>query len=124
VHRSRMDLDDGSVAFAATDIYGGASKLIERQIEAADNARHFPMAVEGPLSGPLAVFSELLHVAFFADRPDDHPVAQTYRVRRPQFVALAARLRLKEHASDPLDRVLSRIWDELASMQPQDRRLH
>jgi tRNA(adenine34) deaminase len=55
----------GSVVFAATDVYGGASKLIERQIEAADSARDFHMAVEGPLTGPPAVFSELLHVAFF-----------------------------------------------------------
>src|SRR6266540_2823018 len=55
----------GRVAFAATDVYGGASQLIERQIEAADSARNFHMDVEGPLAGPLAVFSELLHVAFF-----------------------------------------------------------
>jgi len=114
----------GRVAFAATDVYGGASKLIERQIEAADSARNFPMQVEGPLGGPLAVFSELLHVAFFADGPDDHPVSRTFRARRPHLVALARRVRLEEHAADPLDDVLPRIWDGLASMQPQDRRLH
>src|SRR5437867_8494198 len=33
----------GRVVFAATDVYGGASKLIERQIEAADSARNFHM---------------------------------------------------------------------------------
>src|ERR1041385_3224915 len=58
----------GRVAFAASDVYGGASKLIERQIEAADSARDFSMAVEGPLAGPPAVFSELLHIAFFLGR--------------------------------------------------------
>src|ERR1041385_3450805 len=39
----------GRVVFAAADIYGGASRLIERQIEAADSARSFPMVVEGPI---------------------------------------------------------------------------
>jgi len=107
----------GRVAFAAADVYGGASKLIERQIDAADSARSFPMDVEGPLGGPLAVFSELLHVAFFADRPGDHPVAHTFRARRPQLVALAGRLRLAEHAADPLEELLPRIWDELAAYQ-------
>src|SRR5436309_10138903 len=42
----------GRVVFAATDVYGGASKLIERHIEAADSARNFPMAVVGPPDGP------------------------------------------------------------------------
>jgi tRNA(Arg) A34 adenosine deaminase TadA len=107
----------GRVAFAAPDLYGGASKLIERQIEAADSARNFPMDVEGPLDGPLGLFSELLHIAFFADRPGDHPVAQAFRDLRPDLVALARRLRLAEHAADPLDEVLPRIWSELAGYQ-------
>ena len=72
----------GRVEFAATDVYGGASKLIERQIEAADSARDFHMEVSGPLDGPLAVLSELLHVAFFLARPTHH-VAEVYRERRP-----------------------------------------
>jgi tRNA(adenine34) deaminase len=107
----------GRVAFAASDIYGGAARLIERQIEAADSARDFHMQVEGPLEGPLAVFAELLHVVFFVDRPDDHPVEQTFRERRPQIVALAERLRLVERGRDPLDEVLPRIWHELAGYQ-------
>jgi tRNA(adenine34) deaminase len=105
----------GRVEFAATDIYGGASKLIERQIEAADSARNFHMEVDGPLGGPLAVFSELLHVAFFVDRPEPHPVAQTFRELRPHLVALAERLNLEQHAGQRLDRVLPRIWGDLAS---------
>jgi tRNA(adenine34) deaminase len=103
----------GRVAFAATDIYGGASKLIERQIEAADSARNFHMAVEGPLVGPLAVFSELLHVAYFLARDPSHHVSDTYRERRPELTSLAERLRLHEFAGEPLDDVLPRIWDEL-----------
>ena len=103
----------GRVAYAATDVYGGASKLIERQIEAADSARAFPMAVEGPLEGPLAVFSELLHIAFFVARDPRHHVFDTFRERRPDLTALAERLQLQEVAGAPLDDVLSRIWEDL-----------
>ena len=103
----------GRVSFAASDIYGGAAKLIERQIEAADSARNFPMAVEGPLAGPLAVFAELLHIAFFLVRDPHHHVTDAYRRRRPQLVALAERVRLHEHTGAPLDEVLARIWDAL-----------
>ncbi len=103
----------GRVAFAATDVYGGASKLIERQIEAADSAKDHHMAVEGPLSGPPAVFAELLHVAFFLARSPGHHVADTYRERRPELTALAERLDLHKDAGAPLDDVLPRIWGEL-----------
>src|SRR5919201_3202607 len=71
----------GRVVFAATDVYGGASKLIERQIEAADSARNFHMEVDGPLTGPPGVFSELLHVAFFVGVDPAHHVANTFRDR-------------------------------------------
>jgi tRNA(adenine34) deaminase len=103
----------GRVAFAASDAYAGAAKLIERQIEAADSARNYPMAVDGPLSGPLAVFAELLPVSFFVDRDPRHPVTDAYREGRPRLVALAERLRLRERKGDPLDDVLAQIWDEL-----------
>jgi tRNA(adenine34) deaminase len=104
----------GRITFAATDVYGGASKLIERQIEAADSARDFHMAVDGPLDGPLAVFSELLHIAFFHAQHPEHHVMQTFRDRRPGLVLLAERLRLGERAGAPLDEVLPQIWDDLA----------
>ena len=39
------------------------------------------MAVEGPLEGPLAVFSELLHIAFFVARDPSHHVCDTFRER-------------------------------------------
>jgi tRNA(adenine34) deaminase len=104
----------GRLVFAATDVYGGASKLIERQLEAADSARNFPMAVDGPLEGPLAVFSELLHIAFFHAQHPEHHVMQTFRERRPVLVGLAEGLRLEERAGAPLDEVLPQIWDDLA----------
>jgi len=107
----------GRVAFAAGDVYGGASKLIERQIEAADSARNFHMEVEGPIAGRAAVFSELLHVAFFVVRQPRHHVAELFRERRPRLVQLAERLSLYEQASEPLDQVLSRLWSELAAYQ-------
>lgn len=109
----------GRVVFAATDVYGGASKLIERQTEAADSARNFHMAVDGPLDGPLAVFSELLHIAFFLARGPEHHVTQTFRERRPALVGLAERLRLDERAGAPLDDVLPQIWDDLARARHQ-----
>ncbi len=107
----------GRVAFAASDIYGGAARLIERQIEAADSARDFHMQVEGPLEGPLAVFAELLHVAFFLARHPTHHVADTYRERRPELVAVAERVRVRDRAHAPLDGVLRLVWDELAAYQ-------
>lgn len=103
----------GRVSFAASDVYGGASKLIERQIEAADSARDFHMEVEGPIAGPAGVFSELLHVAFFRERFESHHVTETLRERRPELVALAEQLKLSEHAERPLDELLPEIWDEL-----------
>ena len=106
----------GRVAFAATDVYGGASKLIERQIEAADSARNFHMEVDGPLAGPLGVLSELLHVQFFAGTPDHH-VFRTFRELRPDLVALGERLSLSERAGSPLEDVLNGVWDELAGYQ-------
>jgi tRNA(adenine34) deaminase len=107
----------GRVVYAAADVYAGASKLIERQIEAADTARDFPMEVDGPLEGPLAVFSELLHVAFFVSRRPAHDrVLNTYRELRPELTALAGRLRLHERTGQPLDDVLPRIWDDLLAV--------
>ena len=38
----------GHVAYAAPDVYAGASKLVEREIEATDRVRTFPMTVDGP----------------------------------------------------------------------------
>jgi tRNA(Arg) A34 adenosine deaminase TadA len=97
----------GRVRFAAFDAYAGAARLIERQIEAADSVRNDPMPVEGPLEGPLAVLGELLPIAFFLDRDPQDRVSEAYRRRRPELVALAERLRLREHGGAPLDDVLA-----------------
>jgi tRNA(Arg) A34 adenosine deaminase TadA len=103
----------GSVRFAAPDIYAGASKTIERHIEAADSFKRNPMAVEGPLGGPPAVFAELLHAEIFLRTRPDSDVSVAYRERRPELVARATRLDLNAHAGEPLDDLLPRIWDEL-----------
>jgi len=73
------------------------------------------MAVDGPLDGPLAVFSELLHAAFFLARDPAHHVADVYRERRPELTGLAELLRLHEEAGAPLDEVLPRVWGELSA---------
>jgi tRNA(adenine34) deaminase len=103
----------GRVSFAASDVYGGAAKLIERQIEAADSVRSFPMAVEGPQSGALAVFAELLPVAFFLDRDPHHHVTEAYRERRPHLLALAEGVQLHERVGASLAEVLAEVWDVL-----------
>jgi tRNA(adenine34) deaminase len=94
----------GRVRFAASDVYAGASKLIERQIEAADSARRFPMTVEGPEAGSLALLAELLPVSHFLDS-DEHHVTETYRERRPEIVKLAERLKLKKHSRASLNQI-------------------
>jgi tRNA(adenine34) deaminase len=106
----------GTVRFAATDVYAGASKMIERQIEAADSFRRNPMAVEGPLEGPAAIFAELLHAELFLREQPGSEVSNAYRERRPELVTLAALLELHAHAASPLDDVLPHIWDELGNV--------
>ncbi len=103
----------GTLRYAATDVYAGASKTIERHIEAADSFKRNPMAVEGPLDGPPAVFAELLHAEIFLRNRPDSEVSVAYRERRPELVALATQLDLHAHAGKPLDDVLPRIWGEL-----------
>jgi tRNA(Arg) A34 adenosine deaminase TadA len=103
----------GTVRFAATDVYAGASNTIERHIEAADSFKRNPMAVEGPLEGPPAVFAELLHAEIFLRNRPASDVSVAYRERRPELVALATRLDLHAHADESLDNLLPRIWDDL-----------
>jgi tRNA(adenine34) deaminase len=95
----------GRVRFAASDVYAGAAKLIERQIEAADSARRFPMPVEGPESGSLALLAELLPVSHFLDRDPEHHVTVTYRERRPELVKLAERLKLRGRSGASLSQI-------------------
>jgi hypothetical protein len=62
------------------------------------------------------VFSELLHIQCFARMPDHH-VYRIFRERRPELVALAARLLLHERAQATLDEVLALVWGELVGYQ-------
>jgi len=102
----------GRVRFAASDVYAGASKLIERQIEAADSARRFPMTVEGPEAGSLALLAELLPVSHFLDSDQQH-VTETYRERRPEIVKLAERLKLKKHSRASLSQIEAIVAEAL-----------
>jgi tRNA(Arg) A34 adenosine deaminase TadA len=102
----------GSVNYAGPDVYAGAAKMIERDIERAETWRT-PMEVSGPIDGPFGVLGELLHVAFFVAERPDAPAVPAFRERIPNVVALAERLRLHEHAAAPLEEALPRFLDEL-----------
>ena len=103
----------GRLVYAAADFYGGSARMIERELEAADNARTFPLAVEGPLDSPLAVFSEVIWIDWFLRTFPVLHVTDAMRDRRPELVALAEGLRLRDHASAPLDEVLTLVLPEL-----------
>jgi tRNA(Arg) A34 adenosine deaminase TadA len=103
----------GTVRFAAADVYAGASKAIERHIEAADSFKRDHMLVEGPIDGPAAVFAELLHAEIFLRTRPESSVSEAYREHRPELVELAGRLDLHAHTGEPLEDVLPRIWSEL-----------
>jgi tRNA(adenine34) deaminase len=78
------------VRFAAWDVYGGGAGLQHVELEVA---RELRLAVDGPLSGPLAVLAEALHLAFFVERSDEsNEVYQAYLERRPGLFPLAGRL--------------------------------
>lgn len=102
----------GRVNYAAPDVYAGAAKMIERDIEHAESWR-VPMPVEGPVEGPFALLGELLHVAFFLVERPDAPVVATFRERIPHVVDLAERLRLHELAGAPLEEALPRFFSGL-----------
>jgi hypothetical protein len=72
------------------------------------------MAVEGPLDGPLATLSELLHADFFRRRAPEHVVWEAYRELRPEIAALAERLSLDDLAAAPLPDALAALLDSLS----------
>ena len=103
----------GTVRYAGDDVYGGASRLIEAQLERIDRARSDPLIVEGPLRGPFGVLGELLHVDWFVGTRPEHRVTQAFREHRPDLVALSERVRLHEHVDAPLEETLPRFLAEL-----------
>ena len=78
----------GRLRFAGEDVYGGAAGRVREN----DDMRAHPVAIEGPLEGPLGRLPELTHVAFFLLRRPEGNVIASYRVRRPELVERAARL--------------------------------
>jgi len=102
----------GAVRYAAPDVYAGAARMIERDLERAEPWRP-PMEIAGPIGGPFAALGELLHVAFFLRERPDAPVVPTFHERLPEVVALAERLRLHEHAGTPLEEALLKFVDQL-----------
>ena len=92
----------GHVAYAARDVYAGASKLVEREIEATDRVRTFPMTVDGPAHGATALLAELFVVSHFVDRRPGHHVTEAVCELRPELVALAEAVRLTELVDLPL----------------------
>lgn len=103
----------GTVRYAGDDVYGGAARLIEAQIERADRARNDHMEVEGPLEGPFGVLAELLHVEWFLTTRPEHRVTQAFREHRPELVALAERVRLHKHAEASFEEALTQFFDQL-----------
>jgi tRNA(adenine34) deaminase len=95
----------GHVRYAAADVYAGASKLVEREIEATDRVRTFPMTVEGPAVGATALLAELFVVSHFVERRPDHHVTDALRLLRPELVVLAGTVGLGDRVGLSLDAV-------------------
>jgi hypothetical protein len=80
------------------------------RIENPHTAR-LPLAIAGPLDGPLGELGELLHLAHFLWRKPDSHVLAAYRETSPELVALAERLDLMPAARDraTVDDALARL---------------
>jgi tRNA(adenine34) deaminase len=86
----------GELRFASRDHYGGGAAL---RLENPHTAR-LPLALVGPLDGPLGDLGELLHLAHFLWRKPDSHVLAAYRETSPRLVALAEQLDLVSAARD------------------------
>ena len=80
----------GEVRFASADHYGGGREL---RLENPHTAR-LPLALTGPLQGPIGELGELLLVAHFVWRRADGVVIAVYREQHPRLVHLAEALDL------------------------------
>jgi tRNA(adenine34) deaminase len=105
----------GRVCFAAFDVYSGAARLIERELEATEAARRFPLAVEGPVAGVPALLGEVLPIAFFLKRDPHNHISAAYLERRPELVRFAEEVGLDERRGRPFAEVLRDISDELVA---------
>jgi len=85
--------------------HAGASKLVEREIEATDRVRTFPMTVDGPAVGATALLAELFVVSHFVERRPDHHVTDALRLLRPELVVLGETIRLTAHVGLSLEAV-------------------
>ena len=97
----------GEVRFASRDHYGGGTAL---RLENPHTAR-LPLALDGPLDGPLGDLGELLHLAHFLWRKPDSHVLAAYRTTSPDLVDLADALDLATAARDggTIDDVVERL---------------
>jgi tRNA(adenine34) deaminase len=86
----------GEVRYASRDHYGGGATL---QLENPHTAR-LPLALAGPLDGPLGDLGELLHLAHFLWRKPASHVLAAYRKQRPDLVGIGERLDLMTAALD------------------------
>jgi hypothetical protein len=101
------------VRYAGDDPYGGASRLIEAQLERIDRARSDPLQVEGPLRGPFGVLGAFLHVEWFLRTRPEHRVTDALRAHAPDLVALADRVHLYEQRGAPLEEALQQFLSEV-----------
>jgi hypothetical protein len=66
--------------------------------------RLHPLTVEGPLSGPVGLFPELLHLRHMLWRvPDGCGIVPFYHQTRPELVKLAQKLRAPREATTLAD---------------------
>ena len=103
----------GGIRYASVDVVGGGFTTRSLSL---DRKHGPPVEREGPLGGPLALFSESLLAAFFVRNLPESPPFGTLRSQRPQVVELGAELDRRgsedaARAEVPLGEFLPRIAD-------------
>ena len=103
----------GGIRYASVDVVGGGFTTRSLSL---DRKHGPPVEREGPLEGPLALFSESLLAAFFVRNLPESPPFGTLRSQRPQVVKLGAELDRRgsedaARADVPLGEFLPRIAD-------------
>ena len=103
----------GGIRYASVDVVGGGFTTRSLSL---DRKHGPPVEREGPLEGPLALFSESLLAAFFVRNLPESPPFGTLRSQRPQVVKLGTELDRRgsedaARADVPLGEFLRRIAD-------------